>query len=192
MKHTHNNPATHFAMLLMALAMAFTISCESEEEKQAKAESAARAARMAAAAEKVAAKAEAARAKIKAKAKAEKTEAMLKSKAACPNKIGRLQTAEAVFLGSTCEGILCAASFSLSDEEEIILLCKDTDVIEMILNIKEGAKVSVTYQNEQRWIANHEVESENGCDLSDVLKSMKILHNGNEEASEPSAGFDGL
>jgi uncharacterized protein (TIGR02145 family) len=67
MKHTLTNPATHFAMLLMALAMAFTISCESKEEKQAKAE--------AEAAAKVVARADAARAEAKAAKAGEAEEA---------------------------------------------------------------------------------------------------------------------
>jgi hypothetical protein len=34
MKHAHNNPATHFAMLLMALAMSLAfLACEEKSKK---------------------------------------------------------------------------------------------------------------------------------------------------------------
>jgi uncharacterized protein (TIGR02145 family) len=101
-----------------------------------------------------------------------------KKKAACPEKkIGSPKTVEAVWLGSTC-GDGCYANARLANGETLILFCKDTDVIDMIENIKEDAKVSVTYRSEQRW------ESESGCYQEDVLQSVKLLPNGNEAPHE--------
>jgi hypothetical protein len=117
----------------------------------------------------------------------ERLEERLKAEADCPDKkIGYPRTTEAVWLGSTC-GDGCYANARLADGEEIILFCKDTDVIEMVENIKEGAKVSVTYQKIQRWNHDYFNPSESGCYKEANLQSVKLLPNGNEEEYDPDA-----
>jgi predicted nucleic acid-binding Zn finger protein len=109
MKHVLKNPATNFAMLLMALATAFTFSCESKEEKIAKAEAEAeRAARAAAAAEKVAARADATRAMVKEAEKAAAKEAAENAAKflACEEKSSSYTVAEGYVLNKTFPGAI--------------------------------------------------------------------------------------
>jgi uncharacterized protein YgiM (DUF1202 family) len=80
---------------------------------------------------------------------------------ACPKKTGSRKTIEAVVLGTEC-GDYCYATFRLADGNEITLT-GDVD------DLKEGAKVSATYQNEQWW------DAFNGCFQANVLQSVKVL-----------------
>jgi uncharacterized protein (TIGR02145 family) len=144
------NLANHFAMLLMALAIAFTfLACEKKEKK--------------AEAEATPAETEQAVPEETGQAEAGKD---------CPEgNIGSPKTAEATFLTSTCsEG--CFAKFRLDNGEEITLFCGDPDLVE---NVKEGIKVSITYQKKQRWVHDEFQPAESGCYEEDNLQSLTVL-----------------
>jgi hypothetical protein len=87
---------------------------------------------------------------------------------ACPRKSGPLQTLEATFWGEEC-GDFCWVTFRLANGDEMRL---QGTVEEMAL--KEGARVSISYQEEQFWW-NLEVREESMCVRVEVLQSVKIL-----------------
>ena len=89
---------------------------------------------------------------------------------ACPNTTGPPKTVEATFLEASC-GDFCYATFRLADGEEITLV-RDYDEI----GLKEGTKVSITYQEEQWW--NAATDGAGGwCWQADMLQSVEILPN---------------
>jgi uncharacterized protein (TIGR02145 family) len=104
----------------------------------------------------------------------------------CPDgKIGSPKTVEAVFGGIRC-GDYCNSIFTLSNGEELGFQAGELgeSVTELwvggkVVKIKEGTKVSVTYQKEQEWIHR---DGDEWCNQSDVLQSVKVLSNGEEGA----------
>ena len=93
-----------------------------------------------------------------------------KTKAECPSKkIGSPITVEAVFLGSAC-GEGCTADFRLANGKTISL---DGQIDEN--ELKEGTKVSITYQKEQGWLDLDFIGQGQSCQQSDNLESWKEI-----------------
>jgi uncharacterized protein (TIGR02145 family) len=110
----------------------------------------------------------------------EASEALPKTKADCPEKkIGSSITVEAVFLSVACEAV-CEATFLLSDGKHLNLNLRGSGVSseggETLwangVEIKEGDKVSATYQKTQVYYEH--IES-GVCDQDDILQSLTIL-----------------
>jgi hypothetical protein len=91
-----------------------------------------------------------------------------KTEAECPDeKIGSPITVEAVFLESAC-GEGCSSEFRLANGEKISLGGE-------VYTLKEGTKVSITYQKRQMWVDYDYIGQGQWCNQSDVLESFTVL-----------------
>jgi hypothetical protein len=104
----------------------------------------------------------------------------IEAEADCPNeKIGSPKTVEAVFLETMC-GDICSAGFRLSNGEILRLQLGGEVTTEgdgrlwfggKVVEMKEGDKVSLTYQKRQYW----ELPEPRECNQSDNLESVTVL-----------------